>query len=135
MPIITLVAISLTILALLQFIYFGMLVGRARGLYGIKAPAMSGNEVFERYFRVQMNTLEQLILLLPALWIASAFSFIPYYWIALLGVIYLIGRFIYLRGYVADPAKRSMGFALSSLPILALILIDIVGVIRAWIKS
>jgi glutathione S-transferase len=135
MPRITLVAISLTLLALLQFFYFGMLVGRARGLYNIKAPAMSGNEVFERYFRVQMNTLEQLILLLPALWMASAFRFIADYWIALLGVVYLIGRFIYLRSYVADPAKRSMGFALSSLPVLILIVIDIVGVIRAWIVS
>jgi glutathione S-transferase len=135
MPRITLVAISLTILALLQFFYFGLLVGRARGLYGVKAPAMSGNELFERYFRVQMNTLELLIMLLPALWIASAFAFIPYYWIALLGVIYLIGRFIYLRSYVAEPDKRSIGFALSSLPVLALIVIDIVGVIRACINS
>jgi glutathione S-transferase len=135
MPKITLVAISLTILALLQFFYFGMLVGRARGLYGVKAPAMSGNEVFERYFRVQMNTLEQLMLLLPTLWIASAFSFIAYYWLALIGVVYLIGRFIYLRAYVADPDKRSIGFALSALPVLALIVFDIVGVIRACINS
>jgi glutathione S-transferase len=135
MPRITLVAITLTLLALLQFFYFGMLVGRARGTYGIKAPAVTGNEIFERYFRVQMNTLEQLILLLPALWIACGFKFIADYWIALLGVLYLIGRFMYLRSYVADPAKRSAGFGLSSVPVLALLVIDIVGTIRAWIVS
>src|ERR1700722_16394866 len=105
MPKLTLVAISITVLALLQFLIFGMLVGSARGKYGVKAPAVSGNEIFERYFRVQMNTLELLVMFLPALWIASVYAFVAYYWIALLGVMYLIGRFLYQRGYVADPAK------------------------------
>jgi len=114
---------------------FGALVGRARGRYGVKAPAVSGNEIFERYFRVQMNTLEQLVMLLPALWVAAAFSFIAYYWIALIGLLYLVGRILYLRGYVADPKKRELGFLLSSLPISALIVIDLVGVIIRWVKS
>jgi glutathione S-transferase len=135
MPEITLVAILTTVLALVEFQVFGMLVGRARGRYGVSAPACSGNEIFERYFRVQMNTLEQLVLLLPALWIAAAFAFVAYYWIALLGALYLIGRILYLRGYVADPKKRGLGFALSSLPVLALIVIDLIGVIVRWLKT
>jgi glutathione S-transferase len=135
MPETTLVAISITVLALFQFLVFGALVGRARGRYGVHAPAVSGNEVFERYFRVQMNTLEQLVLLLPALWIAATYAFVAYYWIALLGVMYLIGRILYLRGYVADPKKRELGFALSSLPVLALIVIDLIGVIIRWVKG
>jgi glutathione S-transferase len=135
MPKLTLVAISITVLALLQFWMFGMLVGRARGKYSVKAPAVSGNEIFERYFRVQMNTLEQLVMLLPALWIASAYAFVAYYWIALLGALYLIGRFLYLRGYVADPAKRGMGFGLSALPIMALLVIDLIGVVIRWIRN
>jgi hypothetical protein len=52
--------------ALLEFLYFGFAVGRARETYGIKAPATTGNEMFERYYRVQMNTLEQLIIFIPA---------------------------------------------------------------------
>ena len=135
MPRITLVAITLTLLALLQFFYFGILVGRARGTYGIKAPAVTGNEIFERYFRVQMNTLELLILFLPALWIACEFKYIADYWIALLGVLYLVGRFMYQSSYVAEPAKRSAGYGLSSVPVLALLVIDIIGAIRAWITT
>jgi uncharacterized MAPEG superfamily protein len=134
MPTLTLVAISVTVLALLQFLVFGMLVGNARGKYGIKAPAVSGNEIFERYFRVQMNTLEQLVLLLPALWIASVYAFVAYYWTALLGALYLIGRMLYLRAYVADPAKRSLGYGLSALPVLALLVIDLIGVIIRWAR-
>jgi glutathione S-transferase len=82
-----------------------------------------------------MNTLELLILFLPALWIACEFKYIADYWIALLGVLYLIGRFMYQSSYVAEPAKRSAGYGLSSLPVLILIVIDIVGVIRAWITT
>jgi glutathione S-transferase len=115
----------ITLLALLQFIYFGVLVGRARDRFGVKAPAVAGNEIFERYFRVQMNTLEQLVVFLPALWLATAY--VAAYWVALLGVVYLIGRFLYLRAYVAEPSKRSIGFTLTGVPILVLLLIDLIG--------
>ena len=57
------------LLALLQYIYFATLVGQARGKYGVNGPAVTGHPVFERYFRVQMNTLELLIVLLPGLWL------------------------------------------------------------------
>jgi uncharacterized membrane protein YecN with MAPEG domain len=122
-----------TVLVLLQFLYFAALVGRARARYGIKAPAVSGNEIFERYLRVQMNTLELLVMLLPALWIATAF--VAPWWSALLGVVYLIGRFIYLRAYVAEPAGRSLGFGLSALPILVLLGIDLVGSVSHLVSS
>src|SRR5450631_789597 len=115
----------ITVLALLQFLYFGILVGRARELLGVKAPAITGNEVFERYLRVQMNTLELLILFLPALWLAVAH--VAAGWLALLGAVYLIGRFVYLRAYIAEPSKRSLGFGLSALPILVLLAIDLIG--------
>jgi glutathione S-transferase len=123
----------ITILALLQFLYFGVLVGRARDRFGVKAPAITGNEIFERYFRVQMNTLELLVIFLPALWIATVY--VPGYGVALLGVLYLIGRFVYLRGYVTDPSKRSLGFGLSALPILALLLIDLIGALIRLIRG
>jgi glutathione S-transferase len=123
----------ITVLALLQFLWFGILVGKARERLGVKAPAMTGNEVFERYVRVQMNTLELLILLLPAMWIAIAF--VATHWVALLGAIYLIGRFIYLRAYVAEPSKRSIGFSVSAVPILVLLGIDLVGSLSRLIRG
>ena len=121
-----------TALAVLQFIVFGFKVGAARGRYGVKAPAITGNETFERYFRVQMNTLELLVMFLPSLWMAA--SFVPARWVALLGLIYLIGRFLYLRGYVTAAAKRGPGFGLSMLPILALMLIVLIGSIVRLIR-
>jgi glutathione S-transferase len=122
-----------TVLALLQFLYFGILVSRARERSGVKAPAMTGNDVFERYVRVQMNTLELLILFLPALWLAVAH--VAALWLALLGALYLIGRFIYLGAYVANPSKRSLGFGLSAAPILALLVIDLIGALSRLIKD
>ena len=118
------------LLAILQFIVFGMLVGQARGKYGISAPAMTGNEHFERAVRVQMNTLEQLICFLPALFIASAY-WSPVY-VAAAGVVYLIGRTLYRQAYVANPAKRGLGFLLTFLPTTVLALAALAGaVLRA----
>jgi len=116
----------IVVLALIQFIVFGILVGRARGQYGVKAPATTGHEIFERYYRVQMNTLELLILLLPAMWIAL--SYLSPAWISLAGAIYLVGRVVYLRAYVKDPSKRAFGFGLSIMPINALLIAILVGV-------
>jgi glutathione S-transferase len=114
-----------TALALLQFIWFGMLVAKARGKYGVKAPAVTGNEVFERHFRVQQNTLELLIAFVPGLYLFSHY-FNPL-WAAGLGVVYLIGRQLYATSYVKDPASRGAGYGLSALPTLILILGGLVG--------
>lgn len=116
-------------LALVQYLYFAVDVGRARGRYGIPAPAISGNEVFERHFRVQQNTLELLIVLLPSLALFAA-HFDPR-WAAGLGAIYLVGRFLYAAGYVKDPKARSAGFMLSFLPTVVLLLGGIIGALRA----
>ena len=108
-----------TVLALAQFLAFGILVGRARGKYQVSAPAITGNPVFERYFRVQMNTLELLVLLLPAMWLFALQ--VSANGAAGLGAVYLVGRMIYLRSYVREPRSRSLGFGLSSLPILIML--------------
>lgn len=118
-----------TVLALLQYIYFGVLVGQARGKFGVNGPAVTGHPVFERYFRVQMNTLELLVAFLPALWLFA--QYISPMWAAILGAVYLVGRFLYLRAYVADPAKRGLGFGLSMLPTLALLLGGLAGAVLA----
>jgi glutathione S-transferase len=120
-------------LALLQYLYFGLAVGGARGRYGVKAPATAGHEVFERYFRVQMNTLELLVALVPALPLFA--WYVSPRWAAGLGAVYLLGRFLYFFSYLKDPAKRSAGFGLSFLPIVVLLLGGIGGAIAALLKS
>jgi uncharacterized MAPEG superfamily protein len=114
-----------TALALLQFVWFGMQVAQARGKHGVKAPAITGNEIFERYFRVHQNTLELLIAFIPGLYLFNHY-FNPL-WGAGLGVVYLIGRQVYSASYVKDPTSRSAGFGLSMLPTLILILAGLVG--------
>ncbi len=117
-----------TALALLQFIVFGFKVGSARGKYGVKAPAITGNEIFERCFRVQQNTLELLVVFIPGLYIFGRYAH-PL-WAAALGIVYLIGREIYAATYVKDPAKRSLGFALSLLPSMILVAGGLIGAVR-----
>jgi glutathione S-transferase len=109
-----------TVLALAEFFWFGILVARARTKYGVKAPAVTGNEVFERHLRVQMNTLEQLVLFLPVLWIFS--MNVDLIWGAALGMVFIIGRAIYAGAYVRDPRTRTLGFALTALPTIAMMI-------------
>ena len=106
-------------LALLQYLVFGSLVGRARGQYGVQAPAVTGHEQFERVYRVQMNTLEVLVAFLPALYGAARYW--PAAWVAGVGVVYLVGRIVYWRAYVTAPASRGLGFLLSIGPVFALL--------------
>lgn len=112
-------------LAVLQFIVFSFLVGRARIAHNVSAPAVQGNEQFERVFRVQMNTMEQLICFLPALLLANV------YWsdtlVALVGVVYLIGRLIYRQTYITDPSKRTVGFLLTLVPTIVLLIAAMLG--------
>src|SRR5690606_30985284 len=113
------------VLAILQFFLFGVLVGRARMKYGVKAPATSGHELFERAYRVQMNTLEQLVGFLPALLIAGLYW--PNAVIAGIGAVYLFGRFLYRHLYIQDPAKRAPGFLLTVIPTFVLLFASLLG--------
>ena len=122
-----------TVLALLQFLWLGFAVGRARARYNVPAPASSGNEMFERHFRVHMNTLEQLVVFLPALWMFA--RFVNPAWAAALGGVFIVGRFVYAAAYVRDPRSRSFGFALTSLPTLVLLIGSVVGAVRALMQN
>ena len=113
------------LLAIMQFIAFGFLVGKARGKYGIKAPVMTGNDHFERAVRVHMNTLEQLICFLPALMIAAVYW--PPTYVAAVGALYVVGRALYRQAYITDPAKRRLGFLLTFLPTTGLALAGLIG--------
>jgi uncharacterized membrane protein YecN with MAPEG domain len=107
------------VLALLQFAAFGIAVGRARHRYGVTAPAVTGHVIFERYFRAQMNTLEQLMLFVPAIWLFA--QFIDPHWAAALGAVYLLGRTLYFTGYVKNPSSRRVGFLLTVAPTLVML--------------
>ncbi len=93
------------------------------------APATTGNEVFERHFRVHMNTQEQLVMFLPALWIFAVY--ISPLWAAALGVVFILGRAIYAISYVRDPKTRSLGFGLTVLPTFAMLIGILIWAIRA----
>lgn len=115
------------LLALLEFIVFTMLVGRARIRCKVIAPATTGHPVFERYFRVQQNTLEQLIVFLPAVWFFGVY--VSPLWAAGLGLVFVIGRALYLAGYVAEPGKRAPGFMMSLLANIVLTIGGLVGAV------
>ena len=120
--------VIIAMLALIQFIYFSVQVGRARGRCDVAAPATTGNEEFERYFRVQQNTLEQLVVFLPALVAAATFG--NEFLAAPIGLVYLIGRALYARAYVRDPGSRTIGFLLGLLANVALIVAALWGAIQ-----
>lgn len=115
-------------LALVQYVLLSMKVGMARGRHNVKAPKVAGNVEFEKHFRVHQNTLEQLVLFLPAIY---AFGYyVSWEWAAGIGLVYIIGRFVYAAAYVKDPASRSLGMALSTLPAWGLALGALAG--AAW---
>ncbi len=120
--------IIVVVLALIQYFVFGILVARARAKYDCPTPAMSGNEIFERYNRVHYNTLEQLPLFLSSIFLYSHLGNPNI--AAGLGVVYLIGRIIYLRSYVADPKSRGPGFGLTFLPSAFMLLASLFYAVR-----
>jgi len=122
-----------TLLAIALYFFMGFKVGQLREKLGIKAPATTGHPQFECAFRVQMNTLEHLPVFLPLLWLATIyFGWLPWA-AALLGVIWIIGRAMYMDGYMKDPEKRGPGFGVSALAELLLLLLALVGIVMNWI--
>ena len=121
------------VLAVLQFLFFGVMTGKARDKYGVKAPSVTGHEGFERMYRVQMNTLEMLIVFMPVLFIAAN------YWssvvVAGIGLVFVIGRFMYWRAYVTEPSKRGTGFMLTLIPSLVLIVLSVVGIVMSILEG
>ena len=119
---------AIAMLALIEYIYFAVEVGRARGRSGLQAPAVTGDPHFERVYRAHYNTLEQLIVFLPALYAAG--YYVHELYAVALGLVFLIGRAIYFRAYVADPARRGPGFVIGMLANLALVIGGLVGALR-----
>ncbi len=121
-----------TILALIMFLVVTIKVGSARAKYGVKAPEMTGNPDFERVVRVQQNTLEQLSLFLPALWIFA--QFVNPIAAASLGAVWVVGRIIYAWGYYQAAEKRGPGFGISTLATIVLLLGSLIGIVLNLLK-
>ena len=122
---------AVILLALIEYIVFTGLVGRARGKYKVPAPAMTGHPDFERANRVHQNTLESLIVFIPALWIFGLY--LSPRWGAALGVLFIVARAIYAIGYLRAAEKRGPGAGLTGLVNIALVVGALVGVVRALV--
>jgi len=116
-------------LVLLEYMAIVWFTGQARGRHGVAAPAITGHPVFERWMRVQANTVEQLVIFFPGLWMFS--RYVSPEIAAALGLVFGVGRFLFARGYVIDPAKRGPGFILSYLSNAVLVLGGLIGAIAS----
>ena len=117
-----------TLIALVIYGWTGTRVARARAKYDVKAPATTGHPDFERTFRVQANTGEQIVQFLPCLWLfAASFGDL---WAAAIGIIWPIGRIVYAIGYSKAAEKRSLGFGLTMFPTIALAIGALVGILQ-----
>lgn len=121
--------VSLAALAL--YFAMGLRVAMARGRYDVKAPAVTGHDMFERHYRVHMNTLEWLPLFLVPLWL-FAFHVSDRY-AALVGLVWIVGRIVYMTTYVRDPASRSAGFVIQFAACIILFVGSLVGIVLKMI--
>jgi len=127
-----LITAGVTILAVIFYIVTAIRVGTMRERHNIAAPAVTGHPEFERAYRVQMNTLEAMPVFLPALWIAAYyFTRVPLLAPAI-GLVWIVGRIVYMQAYMADPSRRSLGFTISALSQIALLLLAIAGLVMSW---
>ncbi len=124
-----LLVLVVILVALIEYIVFAALVGRARAKYGVLAPATTGHPDFERIYRVHQNTLEALVVFIPAVWIFG--RYFNGHWAVALGVVFIVARAIYAVGYARAPEKRGLGAGLTGIVNIALIVGGLVGLVQA----
>jgi uncharacterized membrane protein YecN with MAPEG domain len=122
-----------TALALVVYLIVTINVGRARIKYKVMPPQMTGDPNFERVLRVQQNTLEQIVIFLPALWLFS--EFVSPVWGASLGAVWIVGRILYAWGYYQATEKRMVGFGLGTLSLFALLGGGLLGILIPLIRA
>ncbi len=122
-----------TLVSLLVYLATIMRVGGARAKYKVPAPAMSGEPMFDRHFRVQMNTLESLPYFLPSLWLAALYW--SDVWAAGIGAFWIVGRVIYMLAYVRDPGSRSFGFLMQALASIVLLFAALYSVVMTLLAA
>ena len=122
-----------TVLAVLMYFWTSFRVGGMRGKHDIKAPATTGHPEFDRAYRVQMNTLEHIVMFLPLLWLSNAYFQMYPFLTGALGLVWIVGRIIYAVAYMADPSKRGTGFLIAGLALLGLLITTIIGLVQAYL--
>lgn len=115
------------LVAMALYMYMAVLVGQARVRFNVPAPAVTGHPDFERIYRVQMNTLESLPVFLACLFIFSAF--VNGWFAAILGTVWIAGRYIYMQGYIKAADSRSLGFSIQGVAVIVLLAGSFLGVI------
>jgi glutathione S-transferase len=119
-----------TLLALLLYFWMSLRVGQARSKFGVAPPATTGHPEFERVFRVQMNTLEWMPIFLPALWLAAVY--VSDIGAALVGLVWIVGRGLYMLGYAEAAEKRHRGFVVQVIAAGVLWLAALIGVVMSF---
>ena len=122
-----------TILMLMQTFMFAFQVGQARVKCGVNAPSTSGDAEFDCAFRVHQNTVEQVILVIPAMWIFG--MYVHALAAAGIGMVFIIARFIYKSAYLKDPSSRSLGFGLGALSLAVLMLGGLIGAVMKLLAA
>ncbi len=122
-----------TVLSVIVLFVTTINVGRSRAKFGIKPPLMTGDPEFERALRVQQNTLEQIVLFLPSLWIFATVANSMY--ATILGAVWVVGRILYAWGYYQAAEKRGLGFAIAGLASMLLMVGSLIGVVMQLIKG
>jgi len=120
------------VLALLEYMVFGYLVGRARGTYGVHAPAITGHPMFERYMRIHQNTMEQLVVFVPALWLFSMYMSATVG--ALLGLVFIASRALYAVTYLRDPRTRQPAIASTGVVLVVLLGGAAIGAVHSFFQ-
>lgn len=127
---------AVTILAIILYMIMAVRVGSMRSKHNVQAPAVTGHPEFERTYRVQVNTLESMPVFLPGLWLATAFfssRVTVVWWLpAACGALWIIGRYLYMQGYMSDASKRSNGFLLSAIAQIVLLVLAVIGIVMSW---
>ena len=124
-----------TLLAVMVLFYTFGQAGRLRAKHKILAPAMTGHPHFERAIRVQVNTVEQFVIFLPLLWLATTYFRIIGWLPAALGFLWVAGRIIYSMGDMSAPEKRGPGMGLTFLANAALLVLSIYGLVATFIAG
>ncbi|MES2297408.1 MAG: MAPEG family protein [Pseudomonadota bacterium] len=117
----------ITLATITIYFWMGMNAARARVKHGIKAPVMDGPIEFMSVHRVLANTLEQMAVFLPALWMCAVF--LGDAWAAAGGALWCVGRVLYALGYYQDPSRRTLGFTMSFSATILLMLGTAVGIL------
>jgi glutathione S-transferase len=110
----------ITLVTLAFYLGLAMHAANLRGRHRIAAPATSGHPDFDLATRIHMNTLEHLVPFLVALWMCAIF-FEPL-WAAILGIVWIFGRIVYVFGYWSAPPRRHPGFVLAMIALILLLI-------------